>query len=42
VPDGKAIDRTQARRGVDDGLNRIGHAAFIRRRRAGLKRKVPV
>ena len=30
VPDGKAIDRAQARRGVDDGLNRFGHGGFIR------------
>ena len=39
VPDGKAIDRAQARRGVDDGLDRVGHAGFIRRRRARLKAK---
>jgi len=39
VTDGKAIDRAQARRGVDDGLNRFGHAEFIRGQRAGLKRK---
>jgi hypothetical protein len=39
VPDGKAIDRAKARRGVDDGLGRVGHAGFIRRQRAGLKRK---
>jgi hypothetical protein len=39
VPDGKAIDRAQARRGVDDGLNRVGHAGFIRSQRVGLKRK---
>jgi hypothetical protein len=39
VPDGEAIDRAQARRGIDDGLNRVGHTGFIRRERAGLKRK---
>jgi len=42
VPDGKAIDRAQARRGVDDGLNRFGHEGFIRSPRAGLMRKVPI
>jgi hypothetical protein len=39
VPDGKAIDRAEVRRGIDDGLNRFGHAGFIRSPRAGLKRK---
>ena len=42
VPDGKAIDRAQARRGVDDGLGRVGHAGFICGRSVGLKRKVQV
>jgi hypothetical protein len=42
MADGKAIDRAQARRGVDNGLGQVGHAGFIRSPRAGLKRKFPI
>ena len=40
MADGRAIDRAEARGGVDGGLNRLWHAPFIFGHEASSKRKV--